>query len=117
MEPGTYDAFMASWFGGMLSAASPQVREQVMASVKRTPRAVVAATARGIASNEPIPAIAGFPGPMLTIVTPENETPGSLQKLVPRLPVKVIAGTSHWIMMDKPDEFNAAMDGFLAGVK
>ena len=34
MEPGTYDAFMASWFGGMLSAASPQVREQVMASVK-----------------------------------------------------------------------------------
>jgi pimeloyl-ACP methyl ester carboxylesterase len=29
----------------------------------------------------------------------------------------VIAGTSHWIMMDKPDEFDAAMDDFLAGVK
>ncbi|MGD1148726.1 MAG: alpha/beta hydrolase [Thermoanaerobaculaceae bacterium] len=117
MEPGSYDAYVTSWFGGMLSAATPQVREQVMAGLKRTPRAVVAAAARAVAFNEPIPAIAGFPGPMLTIVTPENEVPVSLHKLAPGLPAKVIAGTSHWIMMDKPDEFDAAMDGFLAGVK
>ena len=117
LKPGRYDAYVTSWFGGMLSAATPQVREQVMASLKRTPRAVVAAAARAVAFNEPVPAIAGFPGPMLTIVTPQNEVPASLHKLVPGLPAKVIAGTSHWIMMDKPDEFNAAMDGFLAGVK
>ena len=117
MEPGSYDAYVTSWFGGMLSAATPQVREQVMAGLKRTPRAVVAAAARAVAFNDPIPAIAGFPGPMLTIVTPANEVPVSLHKLVTGLPAKVIAGTSHWIMMDKPDEFDAAMDGFLAGVK
>lgn len=117
MEPGSYDAFVDSWFGGMLSAAAPQVREQVMADVKRTPRAVFAAAARSLASNDPVPAIAGFGGPMLTIVTPENEKPESLHKLVPRLPAKVITGTSHWIMMDKPDEFNAAMDEFLAAVR
>ncbi|MBZ5588840.1 MAG: alpha/beta hydrolase [Acidobacteriia bacterium] len=116
LEPGTYDSFVQAWFVGMLAAARPEVREHVMATVRKTPRIVFAAAARSLASNDPVPAITGFNGPMLTVVTPENETATSLHKVVPSLPSKVIAGTSHWIMMDKPDEFNAAMDAFLAGV-
>ncbi len=117
MEPASYDAFVVAWFGEMLAAARPEVRERVMATMKRTPRAVVAAAARGLVENRPTPEIAAFKGPMLAIVTPENQVPNSLHKLVPDLPATVIAGTSHWLMMDKPEEFNAALDAFLAGVK
>ncbi len=117
LEPGSYDAFAAAWFSEMLGAARPEVREHVMAALKRTPRAVVAAAARGLVEDRPTPEIAAFKGPMLAIVTPENQVPNSLHKLVPNLPAKVSPGTSHWVMMDRPDEFNAALDAFLAKVK
>ena len=35
----------------------------------------------------------------------------------PGIPVRVMTGTSHWLMMDHPDEFNAILDGFLEGVR
>jgi len=28
-----------------------------------------------------------------------------------------MTGVSHWLMMDKPAEFNALLDAFLAGVR
>ncbi len=51
------------------------------------------------------------------MITPLNEKPYSLQNLVPDLPFTVMTGTSHWLMMDKPAEFDAIMDSFLAKVK
>lgn len=57
------------------------------------------------------------PGPELAIITSHNETPGDLQNLVPDLPRMVMAGTSHWPHLDKPDEFNRLRDEFLATIK
>jgi pimeloyl-ACP methyl ester carboxylesterase len=37
--------------------------------------------------------------------------------LLPQLPSTMIAGTSHWPHLDKPDEFNRVLDGFLATLK
>jgi len=117
LAPESYDAYLPVWFGGMLGAARPEVREQVMRQVKLTPREVMAGAARSLAAYDPKPALEGFKGPMLTVVTPANQKPFSLQNLVSNLPARVIDGTSHWVMMDKPAEFDAAMDEFLATVK
>jgi len=89
----------------------------VMRQVKLTPREVMAGASRSLSTYDPKPALDGFKGPMLTVVTPANQKPFSLQNLVGNLPAKVIDGTSHWVMMDKPAEFDAAMDEFLAAVK
>jgi len=35
----------------------------------------------------------------------------------PKLPVRRISGTGHWLMMDKPAEFNRLLDEFLATVR
>ena len=35
----------------------------------------------------------------------------------PEVPAKKMTGTGHWLMMDKPDEFNAILDEFLATVR
>jgi pimeloyl-ACP methyl ester carboxylesterase len=37
-----------------------------------------------------------------------------LHRQVPDVSRKVIAGTSHWAHMDKPQEFNRLLDEFLA---
>jgi pimeloyl-ACP methyl ester carboxylesterase len=36
---------------------------------------------------------------------------------VPDLPHKVVTGTSHWLHMDKPEEFNRILDEFLEEVR
>jgi pimeloyl-ACP methyl ester carboxylesterase len=43
----------------------------------------------------------------------ENDNPYDLHKLVPDLPHKVVTGTSRWLHMDKPEEFNRILDELL----
>ena len=44
------------------------------------------------------------------------ESPASFRPQFPDLPAIKIAGAGHWLMLDKPDEFNAALDTLLAQV-
>jgi len=36
---------------------------------------------------------------------------------MPEVPHKIVEGTSHWIQMDKPEEFNRILDEFLETVE
>lgn len=114
--PEKYDLFREEWFGEMLETARPEVRTAVMATMRKAKREVVEASARGLAAYDPKPAMKAYPGPMLAIVVPENDKPQSLQKLAPSVKVIKVKNTSHWIMMDKPEEFNAALEEFLEGI-
>ncbi|MGQ0649887.1 MAG: alpha/beta fold hydrolase [Gemmatimonadaceae bacterium] len=54
---------------------------------------------------------------MLSVTGPaEPDAPGALQRLSPEVRHRVMQGTSHWMQMDKPDEFNRILDDFLRGV-
>jgi pimeloyl-ACP methyl ester carboxylesterase len=114
--PETYEKFREEWFGSMLKTARPEVREKVLATLRQAPREVVASSAKSLFTYDPKPSLKAFTGPMLAINTPENNEPYSLHKLQPAIKVVVIEGTSHWIMMDKPAEFNAAIEEFLKGL-
>jgi pimeloyl-ACP methyl ester carboxylesterase len=114
--PERYDLFREEWFGEMLKTARPEVRTEVMATMRRQRREVVEAAARGLAAYDPKPAMKAYAGPMLAIVVPDNDKPQSLQKLAPSVKVVRVKDASHWIMMDKPEEFNAALEEFLAGI-
>jgi pimeloyl-ACP methyl ester carboxylesterase len=116
-SPDRYEGFVEAWFSEMLSEAHPATREQVLSSLRRTPEEVVAASARGMADYDPLPALEAFRGPMLAVVTPFNNRPYSLQNVVPGLPAKEVPDASHWVQMDRPTEFNRIMDEFLAGLK
>ena len=52
-------------------------------------------------------------GRKFAIVTARNDAPLSLHQAVPGFKHVVIRGTGHWIQLDKPDEFNKTLDGFL----
>jgi len=115
-QPEKYEKFRDQWFGEMLAKAQPGVRDQVMAMIQKTPQPVVAACVNSMTEYSPVAVLEAFVGPTLAIITPENKGPHSLQEAVPGLKTKTIEGASHWVMMDKPEEFNAAMDEFLTGM-
>jgi pimeloyl-ACP methyl ester carboxylesterase len=54
-----------------------------------------------------------YAGPKFSIVTARNDAPLSLHNAVPGFRHSVVRGTGHWIHLDKPDEFNKVLDGFL----
>ncbi len=116
-SPENYATFREKWFGEMLAEARPKVRESVRAQVAKTPRQVMAASAQGLLAFDPKPSLLAYKGPMLTVITPENREPYSLQNVVPGLKSQLVPGTSHWIMMDDPEAFNAVMDQFLATIQ
>jgi pimeloyl-ACP methyl ester carboxylesterase len=114
--PGQYEAFREKWFGEMLKPARPEVCDKVLGMIRSSKREVVEASARGLAAYDPKPALRSYAGPMLSVVIQENNEPYSLHKIQPSMKVVVVEGASHWVMMDKPAEFDAALDGFLSGI-
>jgi pimeloyl-ACP methyl ester carboxylesterase len=62
-------------------------------------------------------ALERYPGPRLSIVSDMNRLPISLHVLVPDLPVRLMAGTGHWVMMDRPAAFNVLLDEFVDQVE
>ena len=51
------------------------------------------------------------------MVSDLNTLPYSLHNLLDDLPVRPVSGTSHWLMLDCPDELAAHLDDFLARVE
>jgi pimeloyl-ACP methyl ester carboxylesterase len=46
-----------------------------------------------------------------------NRLPYSLHNLLPELPTRLMPGTGHWVMMDRPEVFNRLMDEFVDEVE
>ncbi|MGC8762423.1 MAG: alpha/beta fold hydrolase [Acidobacteriota bacterium] len=113
----SYDTFWPSWLSEMLAPAPPEVRERVMARFAATPRPVVEAAIVAATHFDPAAALQAYEGPRMAVVTPQNTLPHSLQNVVPGLHAKVVEGVSHWLMMDRPEEFDALLDAFLETVR
>jgi len=65
-------------------------------------------------SYDPLPDLGQYDGPKLTIISTSGDTQFALHRLMPGLPVHVFDGTSHWMHLDRPFEFNQLLDEFLA---
>jgi pimeloyl-ACP methyl ester carboxylesterase len=57
--------------------------------------------------------------PTFAIYAGTNKVPdlATVQQVVPSFTATQIAGTGHFVMMEKPDEFNRALGGFLDKIK
>ena len=64
-------------------------------------------------SYNPLPSLGRYPGPKLSIISDMNREPYSLHRLVPGLPTRLMHGTGHWLMMDRPEVFNHLLEEFL----
>jgi pimeloyl-ACP methyl ester carboxylesterase len=107
-----YDSASRSYWTEIAGPDSA-VRERLLTDLAGTPQAAVVPALRSVMRFDPGPALARYPGPKLSVVTPQNDQPFSLHRLGNGFPHRVITGTGHWIQLDKPEEINHQLDEFL----
>ncbi len=115
MAPATYGRFITRYFGALLEGADPEVRDRVLRSLRLTRREVVVGAFRGSLSWNPVPSLDRYPGPKLAVVSAVPRSPWGLTQAMPSLATRRIAGTSHWPMLDRPQEFHRILSDFLSG--
>lgn len=105
-------SFVRDNYASNLTRSTPGSRAEVLERLAHTPRVVIARGYRDLLEAEPAPLLTRYPGPTLLVADAANDSPFSLHAQMPDLPVRLIAGTSHWIPLDQPDGLNAILDDF-----
>ncbi len=116
MESEAYSNIIESYWSQILTGSTEATQTKVMQDLRDTPKATVVGVSKALFKYNPVPALERYHGPMLSVITSINETPLSVHNLVTKLPHKIIAGTGHWLQLDKPEEFNEVMDEFILSV-
>ena len=110
------DKVVPQWFAPILKPAREEVKNAVLESAHHTPGDVIAGALGGLMTFDMGAMLAAYRGPRIAIAAADIENPASLHMQFPDIPTKKMSGTGHWLMMDKPDEFNALLDAFLATI-
>ena len=113
----SYEPTMKGYWEKLVEGAQPHVRTQILGQMERVPKDDSMAIMKALFADDPLASIDRYPGPKLIVYTTRGNTPNDLQNVRPDVPRFQMEGTSHWPHLDRPREFNAMLDGFLAKVK
>jgi pimeloyl-ACP methyl ester carboxylesterase len=105
------------WFAPILKSSTPAVQERVFASVEKSNLDAFIGALNSLADYDAKTVVNAYDGPRFVIAATDIETPTSFRSQFPDFPAERIAGTGHWLMLDKPEEFDNALDRFLAMVR
>jgi pimeloyl-ACP methyl ester carboxylesterase len=108
---------LESSFRQLLVGGDREASAWVLEDLHLTHEAAIPAAVAGSFGYSPLADLRRYPGPRLSLISDLNSLPISLHKLAPNLPIRLVSGTGHWLMMDRPEHFNAILDGFLARVE
>jgi pimeloyl-ACP methyl ester carboxylesterase len=110
-------AEMDWYFRQILVNGEPSASRWVLEDLRLTDEAAISGAVESSFRYAPLPALARFGGPRLSVVSDMNSLPLSLHNLAGDLPVHLIPGTGHWLQMDRPAVFNRIVDDFLAAAE
>ena len=112
-----YNQAMEQFMDALLSDAQPHVRTELLAQMAKMPREDSLAIIGALFKDDPLPAFDRYKGPKLLMFASRSDGNGGLQTFRKDVKQVPIEGTSHWPHLDKPKEFNAALDEFLQEVR
>jgi pimeloyl-ACP methyl ester carboxylesterase len=110
-----YDSMIQEYWS-QIAGPDSAVRERLLSDLRATPREAVVRVFQEVMRFDPGPAFARYHGPILSVVTPSNDESFSLHRLGKGFSYHVVQGTGHWIQLDKPEEFNRLLEGFVKSV-
>jgi pimeloyl-ACP methyl ester carboxylesterase len=111
LEANFDDVIQGYWT--QIAGPDPSVRDRLLSDLRATPReTIMGAFPEGL-RFDPDPALAAYHGPLLSVVTPNNDQPFSLHRVGKGFPHRIVTGTGHWIQLDRPEEVNRILDEFL----
>jgi len=108
--------FTDKWFEGILVGSLPETRAAVLDSLHRTPKEVFTGATDALYAFRLDDSLARFRGPMLSISSILFANPAAIHRTRKDVPVRRIEGASHWLMMDRPREFDGLLEDFLKTV-
>jgi len=108
-----FHKFTDKWFEGILVGSQPETRAAVLDSLHRTPREVFSGATDALYAFRLDEALARYRGPMLSISSILFASPVAIHRTRKDVPVRRIEGASHWLMMDRPREFDGLLEEFL----
>jgi pimeloyl-ACP methyl ester carboxylesterase len=100
---------------GSIAGSLPHVRQRVLRDAAAAPQEVVVASFEALGAYDPRPALRGYRGRRLSLVTPVTDTPAGLHQLSSDLPFRRLNTAGHWPQLDDPAEFHRMIDAFLRG--
>lgn len=115
--PEHYGDFTRRWFEGILAGGTDATKAAVQKSLRATRPEVFIAATNGLFTFDPVSALAPYRGPRLHIASFLADNSAAIHRTFKDMPVRVIQGASHWVMLDCPDQFNRTLDDFLATLK
>jgi len=104
---------------GMFTPQTPKpLQDQIMAMMIHAPEAT-AAGAMAAMFDPTIDRAAVITAPALAVYAGTSMIPdlATVRQVIPRFEATQVAGTGHFVMMEKPAEFNALLSGFLQKIK
>lgn len=101
-----------SYFRQLLVGGDPEAARWVLDDLRSTHEEAVLQALESAAAFQPLPALARYGGPKLSIVSDLNSLPISLHRLTD-LPTRLLHGCGHWVMLDRPLVVNELLDEFI----
>lgn len=111
-----YADLVTDAFTENLSRATDATKSLVLAGVERTSPVAMQGCYSALLRWTPGRALAAWKGPLLLIGDAGNESDFSLHAQHARRPVHLVRDASHWLYLDQPAAFHAALDGFLGAL-
>jgi pimeloyl-ACP methyl ester carboxylesterase len=111
-----YNQTMTQYMERLVRDAQPHVRTLLYGQMANMPREDTIAIIGALFKDDPLPAFERYKGPRLLVYAKDADSQGGLQSLKPEAKQVGFEGTSHWPHLDKPKEFDEALDAFLASV-
>jgi pimeloyl-ACP methyl ester carboxylesterase len=117
LESEKYDTVMADYMNKLLANAKPETDRLEREGMNKLSKETNISIITSIFSYDPVPPLGSYKGPVLIISGSVEDQAHSLHKAFPKIGYKTIGGTSHWMQLDKPEEFNKLLDEFLSTIK
>ncbi len=105
--------FVRTAYEANLERATPSTRAAVLASLAGTSRETLAGAYTAMFATDARALLLRYPGPVRLIVDAANDSPMSLHAQLPDLDIVSIDGASHWLMLDRPEQFDLALKEFV----
>jgi len=112
-----YQASVEATFTEALEGGAPSTRDIVLGRLAATPRDRLLGMSESLFAFDAIDAIDRYqahPGARVAaVLAPANAWPYSVHVLRPAIAATVVPDTGHWLLLDAPDRFGAALSAAL----
>lgn len=115
--PGPSGGDVLSAYYTSIAGSNANVRKQVLADAALVDPAARAGVGKALAEWDPEPTLDAYHGPIFVLATEANDNAAALFRLRSGIGHQIVAGSGHWVMLDKPEAVAEAVNIFVSCIE